>query len=99
MIVLSEIRREGLPEPALQFTVEPSPGWKIRFDFAWPDKRAALEVDHPFWHDGIEASGRDKHRDLHAGTAGWHTMRVTDLDVHGGLASSISAVGRILAQR
>lgn len=99
LIVLNEIRRQGLPEPELQYSIQIAPGWRIRFDFAWPARRAGLEVDHPFWHDGTDASWRHKHRDLHAGTLGWLTMRVTDLDVRGGLASSIAAVGSILAQR
>ena len=71
----------------------------MRLDFAWPDLKAALEVDYPFWHAGAENSHRDKRRDLKMGTVGWHTMRITDLDVDRGLRTSISDVHQTLALR
>ncbi|HEY4332242.1 MAG TPA: hypothetical protein VGM78_06720 [Ilumatobacteraceae bacterium] len=97
--VLKEIERQGLPVPETQYGITLANGRRIRYDFAWPLHTAGLEVDHPFWHAGGEASDRDKRRDLKLSTMGWHTMRITDLDVAHGLAESIRDVGIILEQR
>ena len=59
----------------------------------------ALEVDHPFWHAGSVPSARDKRRDRKAATAGWLTVRVSDLDVDTGLREAVADVARVLARR
>ena len=99
VIVLGEIERQGLPTPVVQMWFTLPTGERVRLDFAWPDLKAALEVDHPFWHAGADSSHRDKRRDLKMGTVGWHTMRITDLDVERGLRTSISDVHATLALR
>lgn len=99
LLVLNEIERQGLPAPEVQHRLDLGAGWTIRLDFAWPPERAALEVDHPFWHAGAVESHRDKRRDLHAAAAGWLTARITDLDVAGGLPESIATFGRALSLR
>ncbi|MCU1395797.1 MAG: hypothetical protein JWM34_4225 [Ilumatobacteraceae bacterium] len=95
--VFDEIRRQGLPMPVTQHRIVLPDGTKIRFDFAWPTLRIALEVDHPFWHAGRRASHRDNHRDLLAATIGWQTTRITDLDVEAGLRATIANVALVLA--
>lgn len=97
--VLEEIRRQGLPAPEVQFTLVLLGGGRVRFDFAWPLWKVALEVDHPYWHAGEEQSHRDKRRDRLAAAEGWQTCRVTDLDVDHGLAAAVADVARILAVR
>lgn len=97
--VLDEIAAHGLPTPSVQHQVRMPGGRRIRFDFAWPELLLALEVDHPFWHAAAAESHRDKHRDLEMATIGWQTLRITDLDVSGGLAAAIASVGRVLASR
>jgi len=95
-IVLDEIRAQGLPEPERQFVVQ-IPGFgSVRFDFAWPEWRVALEVDHWFWHAGRDASRRDKQRDLAALAIGWRVPRVEDLDVAKGLPMAIRRVADVL---
>ncbi|MCU1394719.1 MAG: hypothetical protein JWM34_3147 [Ilumatobacteraceae bacterium] len=94
--VLAEILRQQLPTPIVQFRLDLRGGGWIRFDFAWPDQRVALEVDHPFWHAGGEASHLDKQRDRLAAMEGWSTMRVTSLDVEHGLRLAIEQVATIL---
>jgi very-short-patch-repair endonuclease len=42
------IRAYGLPEPIFD-EVEPIPGRKFRFDFAWPEHRLAVEVQGGSW--------------------------------------------------
>ena len=97
--VLTEIRRQGLPTPAVQMSYLLPTGGRIRLDFAWPRHKVALEVDHPFWHAGAIESHRDKRRDLKMSTVGWQTLRITDLDVSAALAASIRDVGLVLAGR
>lgn len=99
LMVLREIERQGLPRPEVQYTFVLPTGERIRFDFAWPRHKAVLEVDHPYWHAGTEPSHKDKRRDLKMATVGWQTVRVTDLDVRGGLATSIADVASVLALR
>lgn len=90
--VFAEVARQGLPIPEIQYALLLPDGKTIRLDFAWPQFRIALEVDHPFWHAGTEASHKDKRRDRKATTIGWLTIRVTDMDVNGGLTEAITDV-------
>ena len=68
--VLDAIRRAGLPIPEIQYELSFEDGHIIRFDFAWPHVRIALEVDHSFWHVGSEESRKDKRRDRQAAALG-----------------------------
>jgi hypothetical protein len=97
--VLNEIECQGLPTPVVQMWVELPNGARIRLDFAWPDQRVDLEVDHPFWHAGADASHRDKTRDRKLGTLGWQTVRMTEVDVAGGLAAAVRDVAIVLSRR
>jgi len=97
--VLAEILRQGLPRPTAQHTITVDDGnHRIIFDFAWPDRHVGLEVDHPFWHAGVEQTHSDKWRDRKAGVEGWFTSRVTSLDVDGGLKTAIADVAKIVAR-
>lgn len=83
--VLTSLKTCGLPKPITQFTLALADGRTIRFDFAWPQRRVALEVDHPFWHGGREAQHRDKERDRKVAALGWRVLRITDWDVASGM--------------
>ncbi len=97
--ILDEIERQGLPRPSVQYRCVLEGGHRVRLDFAWPALKIALEVDHPFWHAGAAESHRDKRRDRKLATRGWQTVRVTDVDVNGGLSESIADVAAVLALR
>ena len=99
LLVLNEIELQGLPTPEVQYWFRFPNGKRVRFDFAWPSHTAVLEVDHPFWHAGVEASHRDKNRDLDMGAIGWQTMRITDLNVNVGLPIAIAKVAATLDLR
>lgn len=90
--VLDAIRRAGLPIPEIQYQLSFEDGHTIRFDFAWPHVRIALEVDHSFWHVGSEESRKDKRRDRQAAALGWRTLRITEDDVRSGLDGAVSDV-------
>jgi hypothetical protein len=94
--VLAEIERQGLPAPEVQHRLTLPNGDVITLDFAWPQFKEALEVDHPFWHAGAESSHRDKRRDRKAATVGWHTTRMTDVDVDAGLAEAVHDIATII---
>lgn len=83
--VLAAIRRAGLPMPVVQYELSFEDGHIVRFDFAWPHIRVALEVDHSFWHVGSEESRKDKQRDRKVATLSWQTLRITEDDVRVGL--------------
>ena len=94
--VLAEITDQGLPAPETQHPVMVGRGRRIRLDFAWPEARVALEIDHPFWHDGADQSHADKQRDRQLIALGWRTPRLTSFDVERGLRSAVSEIGSIL---
>lgn len=54
---------------------------KWRFDYAWPDKRVALEVEGGAWIQGRHTRGAGFVKDLEkyntAAAAGWTVIRVT----------------------
>jgi len=97
--VLDEISRQELPVPTTQFPMR-LPGYDhdIAIDFAWPNVKLAVEVDHPAWHAGAIDSHADKGRDRKLATMGWTPARITDIDVHGGLYEAVTDIGRILAR-
>lgn len=104
--VLRAIRKAGLPTPCIQYEVSFEDGHRIRFDFAWPHVRIALEVDHSFWHAGSEESRRDKRRDRKVAALGWRTLRITEDDVLSGLegvmldvVAAIEAAERFLGEK
>lgn len=96
--VLEEISKQGLPVPVTQFPMCLPSGRDIVIDFAWPEARLAVEVDHPAWHDGVVDSHADKGRDRKLGTIGWSSARITDLDVNGGLREAVTDIGSILVR-
>jgi len=74
------IRRSCLPAPVAQHRVA-LPGRVARLDFAWPDRKVAVEYDG-LWHaeDGQFARDRKRLNELHA--AGWRIVFVTAGDMH-----------------
>ena len=97
--VMTALRNVGVPEPVPQFHHLLPQGNAIRFDFAWPRWKVALEVDHPFWHAGAVQAHLDKARDRQLATQGWLSLRVTSTDVVGGLTGPMAEVADVLRGR
>lgn len=97
--VLEAIKRLGLPTPVTQYPLTLPDGKEIFVDFAWPDQRVILEVDHSHWHDGAGPSRKDKHRDRQLTVMAWLPMRITDTDVEQNLDESLGDVAAVLQQR
>jgi hypothetical protein len=72
--------RGGLPTPVPQFSVRVDGRFVARVDFAWPDRKVAVEYDG-LWHadDRQFAEDRQRLNRLHA--AGWRIVFVTKRDM------------------
>jgi very-short-patch-repair endonuclease len=76
------IHRSHLPRPVAQFRVVDSRGRVIaRPDFAWPDRKIALEYDG-LWHAEPGQFAKDRGRLNRLREAGWTVIFVTAADMH-----------------
>jgi very-short-patch-repair endonuclease len=82
--------------PDVQYKLRFEDGHIVRFDFAWPHVRVALEVDHSFWHAGSEESRKDKSRDRKVAALGWQTLRITEEDVRIGLDGVMADLAAVI---
>jgi hypothetical protein len=67
----------GLPAPECQHPVTDAAGRVHRLDFAWPDRRVAIECESD---DGWP--GREPSREAHLRRHGWHLLHVRTADLH-----------------
>ncbi len=74
---------------------------RFRFDFAWPDRMLAMEVEGGVWTGGRHTRGKGYSRDLEkynlATLHGWEVYRFTTQDVEKGVA--IAFMSNILNKR
>ena len=63
---------------------------RFRFDFAWPDRMIAMEIEGGVWIKGRHTRGAGYSRDMEkynlAGLHGWKVYRFTPQDVYKGVA-------------
>ena len=71
----------GLPEPLLQHEIIDRDGRLWRVDFAWPDRRVAVEYDGFDWHSSTEALRRDRQKRAALEEIGWRTVSIVSDDV------------------
>lgn len=73
------VTQNGLPAPLLEYRFHPSRRW--RFDYCWPDKHVALEVDGGVWTRGRHTRGsgwlKDTEKLNEAAARGWRLLRTT----------------------
>lgn len=86
------MQRGGLPAPAPQFRVTDGGRFVARVDFAWPERKVAVEYDG-LWHAEPEQFARDRRRLNRLQAAGWRVVFVTAADLH----DPIRLVARIAA--
>lgn len=72
---LQLIRSAGLPEPMPQWEVTLPDGTVVRLDFAYVDRRVAIELDGAMYHGGKLAKQRDRRRDARLGDLRWRVLR------------------------
>jgi hypothetical protein len=75
------IGRSGLPMPVAQYRVQLNGRSLARVDFAWPDKKVALEYDG-LWHAETGQFAKDRQRLNRLREAGWQVVFVLARDLH-----------------
>ena len=82
-VFVAMLKQNGLPEPVREFRFHPTRRW--RFDFCWPEKRVALEVDGGVWTRGRHTRGagwlKDTEKLNEAACRGWRLLRTTPSDL------------------
>ncbi len=82
------IRLTGLPVPMREFRFHPGRRW--RFDFAWPRRKIAVEVDGGIYCRGRHVRGAGFERDAEKRNAavmgGWRVLHFTPRQVKSGQA-------------
>ena len=76
-----QVQQAGLPRPTLQHPIEYAPGAWHKVDFAWPDRRLAVEIDGGAVHTTRTAARRDRHLDRQIRAIGWGLERFMEDDV------------------
>ena len=93
--LLAQIEQAGLPDPVTEYRFAPagSDGKPLRlwrFDFAWPGRLLALEVDGAVFaggrHGGARSAGRDLEKRAFAAMLGWRVLPVTPKQATNGTA-------------
>ena len=74
----------GLPKPVTELRFAPPRRW--RFDYAWPDKKIALEVEGGVWSGGRHTRGAGFLKDIEkyneAACLGWRVVRCTPKELY-----------------
>lgn len=82
-----------LPEPAREHRFAPPRRW--RFDFAWPDRLIAVEIEGGVWTGGRHTRGSGFEADAQkyntAALMGWKVFRFT-----GGMVKSGAAIATVI---
>lgn len=78
-VFLALLKANQLPKPEQEYRFHPVRKW--RFDYAFPDKKLALEVEGGVWIQGRHTRGSGFVRDVQkynaASCLGWRLLRVT----------------------
>lgn len=69
--------KHGIPKPEVEFRFHPVRKW--RFDYSWPDKKVALEVEGGAYSGGRHTTGAGFEKDIDkynaAALLGWTVVR------------------------
>lgn len=75
--ILKSLRSGGLPIPMLQYVVRDGDRFVARLDFAYPEKRVAIEADGFRYHGDRQAFDVDRARGNEIQAMGWLVLRIT----------------------
>jgi len=82
----SQVNICGLPLPVSEYIFHPTRKW--RFDFAWPSKFVAVEVEGGIWTNGRHTRGKGFEEDCYkyaeATLLGWRVFRFTPKMIRSG---------------
>jgi len=73
--VIPILHQSDLPTPERQVWLPGTRVGRVRFDFAYPDLKIALEADSWTWHRTKSAFIRDRDRDSACAELGWQVLR------------------------
>jgi very-short-patch-repair endonuclease len=86
-------RAYGLPEPIPEHRFHPVRKW--RFDYAWPDRKVALEIQGGLFVQGRHSRGAALVKEFEklntAAAMGWRVLFVTPKQMANGEAAQIAA--------
>ncbi|OHV04008.1 hypothetical protein [Mycobacterium talmoniae] len=71
----------GLPPPVLQYEIVDRNGRTWRVDFAWPDRRVAVEYEGFDWHSGPDDLRHDRQKRAALQEIGWSVLSIVADDV------------------
>lgn len=95
----TRIKQLGLPKPEREYRFCPDRRWRL--DFAWPDRKLAVEVEGAVWASGRHTRGSGYVGDLEkynrAAVDGWTVLRFTTEDVRDDTA--VTEIARWFAKR
>jgi len=78
-VFLRALKVRGIPRPEREWKFDAKRRW--RFDYAWPERMIALEVEGGVWTGGRHTRGagfvRDMEKYNRAAVLGWRLLRVT----------------------
>jgi very-short-patch-repair endonuclease len=95
--LLRLIRASGASPPVTQHEAVVAGSRRVRFDFAWPERRLAVEADGRRWHATAADFQRDLIRHNAVTAAGWRLFRYGWADVHQRRAETLAELARLLA--
>jgi len=77
------VKAAGLPVPRGNHWVAlgSHPAGGVEADFAWPERRIAVEIDSALYHETERARINDPTRDRHLMLGGWRPIRFSDRDL------------------
>ena len=78
---LRSLRRGGFPEPVYEHQVVTPDGHRLRPDFAYPEKKIAIECESYTYHGGRKVWLRDIKRYRMLRRMGWTVIQVTQEDL------------------
>ena len=79
---LTLLQQSPLPMPELQYEIRDGPLFVGRVDFAYPERKLAIEVDGFQFHSGRESFDRDRRRLSAISALGWRLQLVTKADIY-----------------
>lgn len=95
----NQVKVLGLPKPKREFKFHGERGW--RFDFAWPDRKVAVEIEGGIWVNGGHSRGKafmdDCEKYNEAALEGWMVLRIVVNHIRSG--SGFQWLQRALAAR
>ncbi|MPY96274.1 MAG: hypothetical protein GEV08_25400 [Acidimicrobiia bacterium] len=94
--LLRRLLAHGLPRPVRQYEIREDGILVARPDFAYPERRVAVEYDSFRWHETRRAQAVTLARRNRLEGLGWHVLVATDADRRDGGAQLVRSLKRLV---